>query len=183
MPKKYRNNFLQKGLKFVSKNMKQKAWDFILLSSLCLLILGSIFMLPLKAVVFVFLVLINGVIYAFYRSQKKTKKKKQEQKIYFRDIEFLSPQAKQKILDGSLICAFLVLIIASIFMLHWESVFIISLLILNIFLYASYRYSISVPFASRISKKYVKKNFLEFSRINEPYFKTRLLYYLTLLVR
>ncbi len=88
-----------------------------------------------------------------------------------------------KILPDVLLLAVLVFLIsASLLLLNWSGLFLVVLMLINLAIYISYRYEVSLPGISRLSRRYVKLNAEKFSRLNAPYFHFRCYYYLVLLI-
>jgi len=104
-------------------------------------------------------------------------------KVIFTWLVFIKKKISSwKILDILLFGLLISLIIISILLLKWKSFFLIILLLVNIFIYISYRYNISIPGVSKLSSYYVKKSVQDFSKINSAYFHYKILYYLVLLI-
>ncbi len=95
---------------------------------------------------------------------------------------FNSEKFKQKLLNVFLLCCFGFLAIACLLVLRWNGIFLIILLLINIFIYVSYRYNVSIPGISKLSSHYIKKSTQGFSKLNSSYFRFKFLYYLILLI-
>lgn len=95
-------------------------------------------------------------------------------------LSFLS--SKSKLWDIFLLTIIIGLMVASLIVLRWSSIFLLVLLSANIFIYLSYRYGVSIPGISQLSDHYIQKNVQDFSKLNSPYFRFKLLYYFILLI-
>ncbi|MFA6228388.1 MAG: FISUMP domain-containing protein, partial [Patescibacteria group bacterium] len=84
--------------------------------------------------------------------------------------------------DALLFAVFLILIWASIKILGLKSIFLVLLLLADIAVYVSYRYSISIPGIAKISAHYIRISTQNYSQLNSRHFRFKLLYYLTLLI-
>ncbi len=93
----------------------------------------------------------------------------------------LSHNFRQKAIDILLLTTLVLLMVACLYILKWNSFLLIILLLVNVVVYISYRYEFSVPGISHLGQRYIKSSTQGFSQINASYFHFRFFYYLILL--